>query len=76
MLKYIKSFLGTLILLLLVVLMATPVIGVTLLGGFVSPWFFFGEIIALPITILLIAKLALSDKLNWVLRLMSAAFDE
>lgn len=76
MLKYIKSFLGALILLLLVVLMATPVIGVTLLGGFVNPWFLFGEIIALPITILLIAKLALSDKLNWVLRLMSAAFDE
>lgn len=76
MLKYIKSFLGALILLLLVVLMATPVIGVTLLGGFVSPWFLFGEIIALPMTILLIAKLALSDKLNWVLKLMSAAFDE
>lgn len=74
--KYLKFFLGTLILLLVVVLVATPVIGVTLLGGFVSPWFLFGEIIALPTTILLIAKLALSDKLNWVLRLMSAAFDE
>ena len=76
MVKFLKSFFGALILLLFVVLMATPVISITLLGGFVSPWFLFGEIIALPTTIWLIAKLALSDKLNWVLRLMSAAFDE
>lgn len=74
--KYLKSFLGTLILFLLVLLIATPVIAVTLLSGFVSLWFLFGEVIALPVTILLVAKLALSDKLNWVFRLMSAAFDE
>lgn len=74
--KYLKSFFGTLILISLIALIATPVIGVTILCGFVSLWFLFGEVIALPITILLVAKLALSDKLNWVFRLMSAAFDE
>ena len=74
--KYLKSFLGTLILFLLVLLIATPVIAVALLSGLVSLWFLFGEIIALPITILAVIKLAVSDKLDWVLGLMSAAFDE
>ena len=74
--KYLKSFLGTLILLLLVLLIATPVIAVTLLSGFVSLWFLFGEIVALPMSILTVIKLAVSDKLDWVLGLMSAAFDE
>lgn len=74
--KYLKSFFGTLILLLLVLLIATPVIALTLLSGFVSLWFLFGEIIALPITILVVAKLAVSDKFDWIFRLMSAAFDE
>lgn len=74
--KYLKSFFGTLILFLLVLLITTPVIAVTLLSGFVSLWFLFGEIIALPITILAVIKLAVSDKLDWVLGLMSAAFDE
>ena len=74
--KYLKSFLGTLILFLLVLLIATPVIAVTLLSGFVSLWFLFGEIVALPITILIVIKLAVSDKVDWIFRLMSAAFDE
>ena len=74
--KYLKSFFGTLILFLLVLLIATPVIAVALLSGLVSLWFLFGEIIALPITILAVIKLAVSDKLDWVLGLMSAAFDE
>ena len=74
--KYLKSFLGTLILLLLVLLITTPVITIALLSGFVSLWFLFGEIIALPMSILTIIKLAVSDKLDWVLGLMSAAFDE
>ena len=74
--KYLKSFLGTLILLLLVLLITTPVITIALLSGFVSLWFLFGEIIALPMSILTVIKLAVSDKLDCVLRLMSAAFDE
>ena len=74
--KYLKSFLGTLILFLLVLLIATPVIAVTLLSGFVSLWFLFGEIIALPMSILIVIKLAVSDKVDWIFRLMSAAFDE
>ena len=74
--KYLKSFFGTLILFLLALLIATPVIAVTLLSGFVSLWFLFGEIVALPITILAVGKLAVSNKIDWVLRLMSAAFDE
>ena len=74
--KYLKSFLGTLILFLLVLLIATPVIALTLLSGFVSLWFLFGEIVALPISILTVIKLAVSDKLDWVFGLMSAAFDE
>lgn len=74
--KYLKSFLGTLVLLLLILLMMTPVIAVALLSGLVSLWFLFGEIIAFPITILVVAKLAVSDKLDWVFELMSAAFDE
>ena len=74
--KYLKSFLGTLILLLLILLMMIPVIAVALLSGFVSIWFLFGEIIALPITILAAVKLAVSNKIDWVLELMSAAFDE
>lgn len=74
--KYLKSFFGTLILFLLVLLITTPVIAVTLLSGFVSLWFLFGEIIALPMSILTVIKLAVSDKLDWVLGLMSAAFDE
>lgn len=74
--KYLKSFFGTLILFLLVLLIATPVIAITLLSGFVSLWFLFGEIIALPMSILTVIKLAVSDKLDWVLGLMSAAFDE
>lgn len=74
--KYLKSFLGTLILFLLVLLIATPVIAVTLLSWFVSLWFLFGEIVALPMSILIVIKLAVSDKLDWVLGLMSAAFDE
>ena len=61
---------------LLVLLIATPVIAVTLLSGFVSLWFLFGEIVALPITILIVIKLAVSDKVDWIFRLMSAAFDE
>ena len=74
--KYLKSFFGTLILFLLVLLITTPVIAVTLLSGFVSLWFLFGEIVALPITILIVIKLAVSDKVDWIFRLMSAAFDE
>ena len=74
--KYLKSFLGTLILFLLVLLITTPVIAVTLLSGFVSLWFLFGEIIALPMSILIVIKLAVSDKVDWIFRLMSAAFDE
>lgn len=74
--KYLKSFLGTLILLLLVLLITTPVITIALLSGFVSLWFLFGEIIALPISILTVIKLAVSDKPDLVLGLMSAAFDE
>ena len=74
--KYLKSFFGTLILFLLVLLITTPVIAVALLSGLVSLWFLFGEIVALPITILAVIKLAVSDKLDWVLGLMSAAFDE
>ena len=73
--KYLKSFFGTLILLLLILLII-PVIVVALLSGLVSLWFLFGEIIAFPITILAAVKLAVSDKLDWVLGLMSAAFDE
>lgn len=74
--KYLKSFLGTLVLLLLILLMMTPVIAVTLLSGFVSLWFLFGEIVALPITILAVGKLAVSNKIDWILELISAAFDE
>ena len=74
--KYLKSFLGTLILLLLVLLITTPVITIALLSGFVNLWFLFGEIIALPMSILTVIKLAVSDKLDWVFGLMSAAFDE
>lgn len=74
--KYLKSFFGTLILLLLVLLITTPVIAVTLLSGFVSLWFLFGEIVALPMSILIVIKLAVSDKVDWIFRLMSAAFDE
>ena len=72
--KYLKSFFGTLILFLLVLLIATPVIAVALLSGLVSLWFLFGEIIAFPITILAAVKLAVSNKIDWVLGLMSAAF--
>lgn len=74
--KYLKSFFGTLILLLLILLITIPVIAVALLSGFVSLWFLFGEIIALPITILAAGKLVVSNKIDWVLGLMSAAFDE
>ena len=74
--KYLKSFLGTLILLLLVLLIITPVIVVALLSVFVSHWFLFGEIVALPITILAAVKLVVSNKIDWVLGLISAAFDE
>ena len=74
--KYLKSFLGTLILFLLVLLIATPVIAVALLSGLVSLWFLFGEIVALPMSILIVIKLAVSDKVDWIFRLMSAAFDE
>ena len=74
--KYLKSFFGTLILFLLVLLITTPVIAVALLSGFVSIWFLFGEMIALPMSILIVIKLAVSDKVDWIFRLMSAAFDE
>lgn len=74
--KYLKSFFGILILLLLGFLMMIPVIAVALLSGFVSLWFLFGEIIALPITMLAVGKLVVSNKLDWILGLMSAAFDE
>lgn len=74
--KYLKSFFGTLILFLLVLLITMPVIAVTLLSGFVSLWFLFGEIVALPMSILIVIKLAVSDKVDWIFRLMSAAFDE
>ena len=74
--KYLKSFFGTLIFLLLILLMMIPVIAVALLSGLVSLWFLFGEIIALPITILAVVKLVVSNKIDWVLGLMSAAFDE
>lgn len=74
--KYLKSFFGTLILLLLGFLMMIPVIAVALLSGFVSLWFLFGEIIAFPITMLAVGKLVVSNKIDWVLGLISAAFDE
>ena len=74
--KYLKSFFGTLIWFLLVLLITTPVIAVTLLSGFVSLWFLFGEIVALPMSILIVIKLAVSDKVDWIFRLMLAAFDE
>ena len=65
--KYLKSFFGTLILFLLVLLITTPVIAVTLL---------IGEIIALPITMLVVGKLVVSNKIDWVLGLILAVFDE
>ena len=74
--KYLKSFLGILILLLLILLMMIPVIAVALFSGFVSLWFLFGEIVALPITILTLVKLVVSNKIDWILGLMSAAFNE
>ena len=74
--KYLKSFFGTLILLLLILLIMIPVIAVALLSGLVSLWFLFGEIVALPITILAVVKLVVSNKINWILGLISAAFDE
>ena len=74
--KYLKSFFGTLILILLVLLITTPVIAVALLSGFVSLWFLFGEIVALPMSIVILIKLVVSDKVEWIFRLMSAAFDE
>ena len=74
--KYLKSFLGILILLLLILLMMIPVIAVALLSGLVSLWFLFGEIVALPITILTLIKLAVLNKFDWVLGLMSAAFNK
>lgn len=74
--KYLKSFFGTLILLLLSLLMIIPVIAVALLSGLISLWFLFGEIIALPITILAVVKLVVSNKIDWILGLMLAAFDE
>lgn len=74
--KYLKSFFGILILLPLILLMMLPVIVVALLSVFVSPWFLFGEIIALPITMLVVGKLVVSNKIDWVLGLISAAFDE
>lgn len=74
--KYLKSFFGILILLLLSFLMIIPVIAVALLSGFISLWFLFGEIIALPITMLAVGKLVVSSKIDWVLGLISAAFDE
>ena len=74
--KYLKSFLGILILLLLILLMIIPVIAVALLSGLVSLWFLFGEIVALPITILAVVKLVVSNKIDWILELISAAFDE
>ena len=74
--KYLKSFFGTLILLLLILLIMIPVIAVALLSGFVSLWFLFGEIVALPMSILILIKLVVSDKVDWIFRLMSAAFDE
>lgn len=74
--KYLKSFFGILILLPLILLMMIPVIVVALLSVFVSPWFLFGEIIALPITMLAVGKLVVSNKIDWVLGLVSAAFDE
>ena len=74
--KYLKSFFGTLILFLLVLLITTPVIAVALLSGFVSLWFLFGEIVALTMSILILIKFVVSDKVDWIFRLMSAAFDE
>ena len=74
--KYFKSFFGILILLLLGFLMMIPVIAVALLSGLVSLWFLFGEIIALPITMLAVGKLVVSSKIDWILGLISAAFDE
>lgn len=62
--------------LLLILLMMIPVIAVALLSGFVSLWFLFGEIIALPITMLAVGKLVVSNKIDWVLGLIPAAFDE
>ena len=56
--------------------MMIPVIAVALLSGLVSLWFLFGEIVALPITILTLIKLAVLNKFDWVLGLMSAAFNE
>ena len=74
--KYLKSFLGILILLLLILLIMIPAIAVALLSGLVSLWFLFGEIIAFPITILAVVTLVMSNKIDWIFRLMSAAFDE
>ena len=74
--KYLESFFGTLILLLLSLLMMIPVIAVALLSGLVSILFLFGEIIALPMFILIVIKLVVSDKVDWILGLMSAAFNE
>ena len=74
--KYLKSFFGTLILLPLVLLTMIPVIVVALLSVFVSPWFLFGEIIALPVTMLVVGKLVVSNKIDWVLGLILSVFDE
>ena len=74
--KYLKSFLGTLIVSLFVILMIMPVIGVVLLSEIISPWLLFGEIIVFPITILLIVKFVSSDKNGWLFRLIFSAFNE
>ena len=74
--KYLKSFLGILILLLLILLIMIPATAMALLSGFVSLWFLFGEIIAFPIDILAEVKLVVLNKIDCVLGLISAAFDE
>lgn len=74
--KYLKSFLGILILLFLTILIITPVIGVALLGAFINQWFLFGEIAVIPITIYLIIKIGTHDMLDWVAKLIFTAFNK
>ena len=74
MFKYIKSFLGIVIFVLIVAINIALIIGIVFLSTSISLWFLLGEIITIPLFIFVFTTLCLSERFSWLRELIFSAF--
>lgn len=74
MFKYIKSFLGIVIFVLIVAINMTLIVGIVHLSVSISLWFLLGEMIAIPLFIFVFTMLCLSEYFSWLRELIFSTF--